>query len=98
MVQELLENDATLGGGTKSKNAVGEFYVRVLTALRENLEAKARRKEKKGEALSAVFLLNNYHYIVKTVQSCGIKKSVGAICAADHALQQSWLTRVWQSM
>lgn len=33
----------------------------------------SERKERKGDALATVFLLNNYHYILKTVQGSGLK-------------------------
>jgi hypothetical protein len=49
--------------------------VRVLLRLRENLDAKARRKPKRGDALATIFLLNNYHYIHKTVQNGGLKST-----------------------
>jgi exocyst complex protein 7 len=79
VVHELIAGDPQLAD-TKSKgNVVGSFYVRVLDALKENLETKARRKEKKGEALSTIFLLNNYNYVLKHVQASGIKASVEAV-------------------
>jgi hypothetical protein len=41
--------------------------VRILGELKENLANKAK-KEKKSD-LSTIFLLNNYHYIQKTIQN-----------------------------
>jgi len=80
VVQELIAGDPLLADTKASKsNVVGAFYVRVLDALKENLEAKARRKEKKGEALSTIFLLNNYNYVLKHVQASGLKASVEAV-------------------
>lgn len=49
---------------------VSEYVQRVLGALGLNLELKARVYE--APTLSSLFLLNNYNYIVKTLQRSGL--------------------------
>jgi hypothetical protein len=49
--------------------------VRVLSDLFENLEAKA--KKAKRSSLAHIFLLNNYHFIWKTIKQSNLLAEVG---------------------
>jgi len=48
------------------QSALGEFIVNVLGHLKHNLESKAKREKK--SSLANIFLLNNYHYMLKTIR------------------------------
>eukprot|EP00026_Physarum_polycephalum_P001000 Phypoly_transcript_01001.p1 GENE.Phypoly_transcript_01001~~Phypoly_transcript_01001.p1 ORF type:complete len:708 (-),score=122.75 Phypoly_transcript_01001:98-2221(-) len=52
------------------QSALGEFIINVLTHLRNNLESKAKREKK--ASLANIFLLNNYHYMLKTIRTSEI--------------------------
>ncbi|KAL9956376.1 hypothetical protein ACROYT_G037843 [Oculina patagonica] len=67
---------------------VAEFVQRVLGALGLNLELKARVYE--APTLCALFLLNNYNYIVKTLQRSGLLALLqeGGITGVEKQYQQ----------
>jgi hypothetical protein len=58
IVEEIFQKD--------DKNFLGHFFLKCLGELNKNLESKA--KKEKG-ILANIFLLNNFHYIQKTIQT-----------------------------
>eukprot|EP01116_Phalansterium_solitarium_P005417 TRINITY_DN1701_c0_g1_i6.p1 TRINITY_DN1701_c0_g1~~TRINITY_DN1701_c0_g1_i6.p1 ORF type:complete len:599 (-),score=239.51 TRINITY_DN1701_c0_g1_i6:339-2135(-) len=64
-LQELRASASTTASG--AGGIAAEFTLRVLLQLSDNLAAKAKREKK--QALANVFMLNNLHYIDKTLRS-----------------------------
>jgi len=67
-IESLLLQGVTFGGvgdNLTYLTSTGRYFVTVIDGLRSNLETKA--KGYKRATLSMIFLLNNYHYILKTV-------------------------------
>ncbi|KAI8500978.1 PREDICTED: exocyst complex component 7-like isoform X4 [Branchiostoma belcheri] len=87
-LQNLLEYLHTAGGMLAAQDPAGRdmqaaevnerklsIYIgKVLGALQLNLENKAKGYD--DPALTAIFLLNNYHYILKTIKSSGLLQVV----------------------
>eukprot|EP00058_Branchiostoma_floridae_P021667 XP_002607157.1 hypothetical protein BRAFLDRAFT_113774 [Branchiostoma floridae] len=85
-LQNLLEYLHTAGGMLAAQDPAGmkaaeinerklSIYIgKVLGALQLNLENKAKGYD--DPALTAIFLLNNYHYILKTLKSSGLMRVV----------------------
>jgi len=65
------------------RTACGEYYVSVLAALEENLRAKAKKAAGKRsahtEALTAVFLLNNFHFVLNAVTDAKLIRPIQAV-------------------
>jgi hypothetical protein len=60
--------------------------VAVLTGLKENLDEKAR-KDKKVASLANVFLLNNFHFIWRSVENSELAPELGQRSAEVY---RSW--------
>jgi hypothetical protein len=63
--------------------------MKIMQALQNNLEAKA--KQYKDPALMHIFLMNNIHYIVKSVRryvliSSNARKKVTIVCVLSYPL------------
>eukprot|EP00727_Mastigamoeba_balamuthi_P011209 m51a1_g6710 hypothetical protein (793) ;mRNA; f:123428-126671 len=95
--------------GTKSTmalpsdlNNTGVFIHRSFELLQHSLEAKAKRD--KRATISTVFLLNNYHHVLKAVRSTPLQETLGSsypafavmyedlIAKQKAALKASWTT------
>jgi hypothetical protein len=65
------------------RTACGEYYVSVLAALEENLRAKAKKAASKRsphtEALTSIFILNNFHFILNAVSDAKLLKPILAV-------------------
>jgi len=61
--------------------------VNVISALKANLDEKARR-DKRSSSLSNIFLLNNYHFIFKSVSNSQLANEVGPHAIAMY---QDWV-------
>jgi len=65
------------------QSSLGEFIIGVLSYLRNNLESKAKREKK--SSLANIFLLNNYHYMLKTIRTSEI---ISVISGANQFLEE----------
>eukprot|EP00698_Gefionella_okellyi_P016963 TRINITY_DN4906_c0_g1_i2.p1 TRINITY_DN4906_c0_g1~~TRINITY_DN4906_c0_g1_i2.p1 ORF type:complete len:599 (-),score=161.07 TRINITY_DN4906_c0_g1_i2:1079-2875(-) len=61
----------------EARTALGVYIVNVLRALEGNLEMKAKQYGAKQAMATCVFLLNNYHYILKSVRDRDMLNDVG---------------------
>ncbi|EDV27966.1 uncharacterized protein TRIADDRAFT_53055 [Trichoplax adhaerens] len=65
-----------LGHG-QCKTILGSYIARVLGALGLNLERKAKCYE--NVALQSIFLMNNYHHIIKSLERSGLIEWINAL-------------------
>ncbi|KDO43037.1 hypothetical protein CISIN_1g0426211mg, partial [Citrus sinensis] len=54
--------------GTESDSQLASVTMRIMQALQTNLDGKS--KQYKDPALTHLFLMNNIHYMVRSVRSC----------------------------
>lgn len=61
----------------ESPTTIGKIFVSILQVLQSNLEQKANSY--KNSSLSSIFLINNYHYMIKSIKSSNLVDALGGI-------------------
>ena len=98
-LQEILRDDPSLRTGTGS-SPLQKYVLKLLSTLESNLQHKVSHQLKHHKELSIVFLLNNYHYIHRSLLQ---SQDLGRLAAGEASrletviqdLQTQYLNASW---